>query len=561
MRWQSLTLKKGYIMSQYSFSQVPRAEVRRSKFDRSHGYKTAFDSGYLIPFYVDDVLPGDTFNLTTSMIARLTTPIVPVMDNVHLDTFFFFVPSRLVWDNFQRFFGEQDNPGDSIDFTEPQIDLSDGAAVQSIFDYLGVPPNVKLSQPDWPSALPFRAINLIWNEWFRDQNLQDSVPVNKGDGPDPVSDYSLLKRCKRHDYFTSSLPWPQKSPGGGVQLSLGQTAPVVGTGLGLGMTDGTHHGSLYFHENYSSTGSDGTIAYPAGVDYGEPANIGETATNGRRTPLHDYKVVGVSTDPEWSGLEADLSSATAITINSLREAFAMQSLLEALARSGSRYTELLRGVFNVISPDARLQRPEFLGGSRDFIAMQQVPQTSATDASTPQGHLAAFGYLSSVKHGFQKSFVEHGYVIGFVNVWCDLSYQQGLPRYLSRRTRWDYYWPQLANIGEQPILNKEIYLSSDTEQNNAVFGYQERNAEYRYHPSMITGQMRSQTATPLDQWHLAQKFETLPTLSSAFIEENPPLDRVLAVQNEPEIFLDAWFDLKCVRPMPLFSIPGLGNRM
>lgn len=536
-------------MSQFSFSQVPRAEVQRSKFDRSHGYKTAFNSGYLIPFYCDDVLPGDTFNLTTSMVARLTTPILPVMDNLHIDTFFFFVPSRLVWNNFQKFFGEQDNPGDSIDFTEPQIklDAEGGAAVGSIYDYLGVPPMVSLTQPDWPSALPFRAMNLIYNEWFRDQNLQDSLPVPKDDGPDHMSNYSLFKRCKRHDYFTSAQPWPQKGPQ--VMLPLGTSAPVRGNGLTLGLTDGS--------VNYgSSISSDYRALRPLSGAYG--ASVGETGFSSGQAPAST--AIGVTEDGEKSGMIADLSQAYSASIIELRQAFAMQRLMETLAVSGSRYTELLRGVFGVVSPDARLQRPEFLGGSTDFIAMQQVPQTSATDGTTPQGHLAAFGYMSSVKHGFQKSFVEHGYVIGFVNVWADLTYQQGLPRYLSRRTRWDYYWPQLAHVGAQSILNKEIYLQSDTEANNGVFGYQERNAEYRYHPSMITGQMRSQTPTPLDQWHLAQKFDTLPTLSAQFIEENPPLERVLAVQDEPQIFLDAWFDLKCVRPMPLFGIPGLGGR-
>ena len=317
----------------------------------------------------------------------------------------------------------------------------------------------------------------------------------------------------------------------------------------LGMTNGTYEGGLYANQD-------------EGYRLGVTRNVyGQSVSNS--TPGGGNMVIGrigLTTDPEKSGLVADLSDATAATINSLRQAFAMQTLMESLARSGSRYTELLRGVFGVVSPDARLQRPEFLGGSTDYINMQQIAQTSSTDGTTPQGHLAAFGYMNSVKHGFQKSFVEHGYVIGFVNVWTDLSYQQGLPRYLSRRTRWDYYWPQLAHIGEQAVLNKEIYLDSDSDQNNAIFGYQERYAEYRYHPSMITGQLRSQTPTPLDVWHLAQKFDNLPTLSGTFIEENPPLERVLAIQDEPQIFIDAWFDLKCVRPMPLFGIPGFGNR-
>lgn len=538
-------------MSQFSFSQVPSANIQRSKFDRSHSYKTAFNSGYLIPFYVDDVLPGDTFNLTTSMVARLTTPILPVMDNVHIDTFFFFVPSRLVWDNFQKFFGEQKNPGDSIDFVEPQVDFSTGADVGSIYDYLGVPPSVSLSQPDWPSALPFRAMNLIYNEWFRDQNLQDSLEVPTGDGPDPIDTYALFKRNKRHDYFTSALPWPQKGPG--VEISLGSTAPIMSNGMGITFTNGSVDFNL---SNMNSTNS-GAFIRPYINTLGEEIGASTGTNNNGSVTSPVGQSIGFGDE---TGLVADLSQAHAATINSLRQAFAMQSLMEALARSGSRYTELLRGVFGVVSPDARLQRPEFLGGSTDFITMQQVPQTSATDGTTPQGHLAAYGYMSSVKHGFTKSFVEHGYVIGFVNVWVDLSYQQGMPRYLSRRTRWDYFWPQLSHIGEQAILNKEIFLASDANQNAGVFGYQERYAEYRYHPSMITGKMRSQTDTPLDQWHLAQRFDTLPTLSSTFIEENPPLDRILAVQDEPQIFLDAYFDLKCVRPIPLYGIPGFGSR-
>lgn len=538
-------------MSQYSFAQVPKADIYRNKFDLTHDYKTAFDSGYLIPFFVCDVLPGDTFDLTSTMVARLTTPIVPVMDSIHLDTMFFYVPNRLVWDNFQRFMGEQKNPGDSIDFTEPQIQLDTAAEVGSVFDYVGIPTGISdVSQEDWPSALPFRAINLIYNEWFRDENLQDSKEVRTDDGPDPMNLYSLLRRGKRKDYFTSSLPFAQKGPG--INLPLSGTVSVRGDGTALVFTDGN---ASYAMRRASS---------PACLDMtsiSQRIPVGSSVTATGNLPAN--VALGLSESTTHStGLVADLSTAgETITINTMRQAFAMQRLLETLARSGSRYTELLLGVFGVQSPDARLQRPEFLGGTQDFMNVMQVPQTSSTDGTTPQGHMAAYGYMSSVrKHGFTKSFVEHGWVIGFVNVWTDQSYQQGLQRCFSRRTRWDYYWPQLANIGEQAVLNKEIYLSSDTDQNNEAFGFQERYAEYRYFPSKITGRLRSTAESTLDVWHLAQKFDTLPKLNSTFIEQRPPLSRVLAVQNEPQIFLDVVFNFKAIRPLPLFGIPGMGNR-
>lgn len=532
-------------MASFNFAQLPQADISRSKFDRSHGFKMAFNSGYLIPFFADEVLPGDTFDLQTAMVARLATPIVPVMDNIHIDTMFFFVPNRLVWENWEKFCGEQKNPGDSIDYLVPTVNLANGCEFGSVFDYIGVPPNVSIPQADWPIALPFRGCNLIWNEWFRDENLQNSLPVNTGDGPDAISDYPLLKRGKRHDYFTSSLPWPQKD--GSVILPLGGTAPIRGNMKAVGFTklpEGTDIGGLCYYR--SATENNYKYATALGLPDPDPGS--------------SY-YLGLAMDSSRSGMVADLSQATAASVNSIRQAFQMQKFLERSARSGTRYTEILRNFFGVVSPDARLQRPEFLGGSEDYINMHQVAQTSSTDASTPQGNLAAFGYMNSRKHGFTKSFVEHGWVIGFVNVWTDLSYQQGLRRELSRRTRWDYYWPDFAHLGEQGVLNKEIYLSSDSSQNNAAFGYQERYAEYRYKPSQIAGIMRSTAPQSLDVWHLSQKFDSLPKLNSTFIEENPPLSRVLAVQDEPQIILDAWFNLKCTRPMPLYSIPGLGYRV
>lgn len=516
------------------FSQVPEAEIQRSTFDRSNGLKTTLNAGELIPIFIDEVIPGDTHNLKDHLFGRLATPLVPFMDNLYLDTHYFFVPTRLVWDNWEKFNGAQKNPGDSTDFIVPSM-LSPvgGYASLSLFDHFGIPPKIaKLEH----TSLPLRCYNLIWNEWYRDQNLQNSVNVHTGDAADPVSDYTILKRGKRKDYFTSALTSPQKGPA--VNLPLGTSAPVNRTNNAPSwkVFDG-------FTNNQSATsdlGVNGT------------GNIYQIAA-----PNATY-----SLDPN-GGLIADLSTATAATINSLRLAFQVQRMYERDARGGTRYVEILKAHFNVTSPDFRLQRPEYLGGSTTKIGSTAVPQTSSTDATTPQGNLAAYATVSGSGNGFNHSFTEHGYVIGLVSLRADLNYQQGLNRLWSRKTRFDFYWPALSHLGEQSILNKEIYaqgndvLSGGAIVDNLVFGYQERHAEYRYKPNEIHGAFRSSYTTPLDMWHLAQKFTSLPALNSSFITEQPPVDRVLAVLDEPQLILDVWFDLSSTRPMPVYAVPGM----
>lgn len=536
-------------VNQSHFAMIPQANIRRSVFDRSHVYKTTFNEGQLIPYFVDEVIPGDTFTLNPVEFCRLATPVVPFMDNIYIESFFFFVPSRLVYDKWVNLCGEQENPEDSTDYLVPTVSLT-GDMTNKLPDYMGIACASGTFKNVSVNCLPFRSYWLIWNEWFRDENLQKSVKVSKGETntvldpmgqstanpnyglPSGVSNwYDPAPRGKRYDYFTGALPWPQKGPA--VDLPLGGSAPVL-SDSGIRLTD-------------SSTGKSAFLSGAVAGDW--PDNM---VAFGSYNANFSHKL-DLKND---SGVYADLSNVSMVTINSLRQAFMLQRYYEIDARGGTRYTEKLQAHFGVTNPDARLQRPEFLGSHSSMMNINPVTQTSSTDSTTPQGNLAAYGLNAQRYHAFTKSFSEFGYVIGLINVRADLTYQQGVNKMWLRSDVLDFYWPSFAHLGEQVIQNIEIYCQGNDD-DKKVFGYQERYAEYRYKPSLITGQFRSTYKEPLDIWHLSQKFITLPTLSDEFIQDHPPISRVVAVPSYPHFLLDVKFNLKCIRPMPMYGIPGM----
>lgn len=522
--------------SQHSFATIPDVQTARSRFDRSFAAKDTMNFDQLTPVMVDEILPGDTVNLNVKSFIRLAPQVKPVMDNMYIDFHCFFVPNRLVWNNWERFNGAQDDPGDSVDYLVPQVTTPPaGWAVGGLHDHFGVPTGIVTT--DTVNALPSRGYYLIWNEWFRDQNLSNSYPVPKGDGPDNIGTDPLFRRAKKHDYFTSALPWPQKGQAITLPMSEGDI-PVV------------------------------TTAQPVIVrTSADPSTDRTWRANTSSQMVISGTAPGALTDVRFgsqTGLQVLSDDIVGPTINQFRLAMMTQSLLELDARGGTRYVELLRAHWNVISPDFRLQRPEFLGSGTITINQHPVAQTSETTSESPQGNLASFATASAGGNniGFSKSFVEHGFIFVLASARADITYQQGLNRMWSRQTRFDYFWPKLQLLGEQAILNKEIYWSTDETANANVFGYQERYAEYKYRPSEIRGQFRSTFAESLDVWHLAQEFGSAPVLNSDFILSNTPIDRSLVVPDSdyPDLLCDFWFDYKHARVMATYGVPATLGR-
>lgn len=573
------------------FSLLPRVDISRSRFDRSSSVKTTFNTGDIVPFFLEEVLPGDTFNVKTSKVVRMQTLLTPLMDNLYLDTYYFFVPNRLVWQHWKEFCGENTESAwiPETEYAMPQITspADTGWEVGTIADYFGIPTGVaNLSV----SALPFRAYALIMNEWFRDENLQDPLVVPVDDATvagvnsatfvtDVAKGGKPYKAAKYHDYFTSALPAPQKGPDVSIPVSLGSELPVYGTGDPLYLTDGNFTypflsvgqslGSVSMTgtaiANSGATGSKVGDIYANGNAFYSEANSGGGSANWKG------KVMGVPTKEKMdslavpglvgSGLVAVYDGAVSVaTINQLRLAFQIQKFYERQARGGSRYTEVVRSFFGVTSPDARLQRPEYLGGNRVPININQVIQQSGTEsATTPQGTVVGMSQTTDTNSDFTKSFTEHGFIIGVMVARYDHTYQQGLDRLWSRKDKFDFYWPVFANIGEQAIKNKELYAQG-TAEDDEVFGYQEAWAEYRYKPNRVTGEMRSSYAQSLDVWHLADDYSKLPSLSAEWIQEDAStVNRVLAVSDNlsAQFFADIYVKNLCTRPMPMYSIPGL----
>lgn len=532
-----------------TFAMVPKSDVPRSSFKNTSGYKTTFDAGYLVPVFVEEVLPGDSWKGDVTFFARMATPIYPVMDNLYFESFFFFVPNRLVWANWERMMGSQDNPGDSISYTVPQVTGSSagGFVSYSVGDYFGLPvASILITGTMSANALPFRGYNLIFNEWFRDENLTTSALETTADAAQTDAVYPLRKRAKRPDYFTSSLPWPLK---GGVSVSM----PLAGQAVVK-----TNPTNLYTGVN--------THMQFLRSDTGAAAGNFQVTTGAVSAAAFNATAGGAATAGLYpSNLYADMSTATGATINALRLAVTTQQFLEKDARGGTRYAELLRMHFGVTPQDARLDRPEYIGGGSHMFNTQAIPQTATptAPATTPIGTLGG-ATVGSGRHRFDYSASEHGFIIGIINVRADITYQQGIHRMFTRQTRYDYYWPTFAFLGEQIIRQDEIYATgTNNPADVAAFGYQERWAEYRYRPSRITGKFRSYpTAGTLDAWHLAEAFATPPALNNTFIEDktNNVVQRAVAAGAaavNQQFLLDSVWHTTATRPLPARSVPGL----
>lgn len=546
--------------SEQHFAQVPHAEIRRAKFDRPFNLLTTMNEGDLVPIYVDEVLPADTFKINLNALVRMATPLYPVMDNANIDFYFFFVPARLLWDHFQNLMGQNDSTfwAEPTEYTTPQTTApANGWNVGTIADYMGIPTGVKgLSV----NSMPFRAYAKIWNEWFRDENLQQPVTQSKDDTTTAGSNTGTaltdaeagglpLKVCKYKDYFTSCLPSPQKS-------SEPVTIPLTGNAPIRAFTEET------LKKRFVNDNEVHTLNYQTAGNamMGSKTSItGEMLAVTKDTESFRLWGTGGSVKDRMVFMGADLSNVTGATINELRQAIAVQHIFERDARTGTRYKEILKGAWGVTSPDARLDRSEYIGGYRLPININQVIQTSSTDSTSPQGNTAAYSMTTMSRNMCTYSATEHGYVLGLAAIRVDHSYQQGLPRLWTRTTRFSYYDPMLANLGEQAVLNREIYAQG-TNKDEEVFGYQEAWADYRYRTNMVTSEMRSTYAQTLDAWHYADKYDSLPTLSSSWIKEGTEnIDRTLAVQssNSHQFICNFFFDQSWTRPMPVYSVPGL----
>lgn len=538
--------------SEQHYAQVPRAEIRRSRFKRDFNLLTTINEGDLVPIYCDEVLPGDTAKISMNALMRMSTPLYPVMDNCNCDFYFFFVPSRLLWEHFENLMGQNDRSywAEPIEYTTPKTKAPKGGwDVGTVADYFGIPTGVENIEVN---SLPLRAYTKIWNEWFRDENLSEPRPMSTGDETtegantnngglnSPERGGQVLKVTKYKDYFTSCLPSPQK----GEAVSL----PLTGNAMVRGYNDEKITEEL-----------DRTV-YLNGTGAGATAYISSSKLENKKKPV-EVNGATASGGTEKAGifLGADLSSVTAATINELRQAIAVQHILERDARTGTRYKEILQGAWGVTSPDARLDRSEYIGGYRLPININQVVQTSSTDSTSPQGNTGAYSMTTMSRNMCTYSATEHGFIIGLAAVRVEHSYQQGLARMWTRSTRFSYYDPMLANLGEQAVLNQEIYAQG-TAQDEEVFGYQEAWADYRYRTNMVTSEMRSTYTKTLDAWHYADKYKELPKLSGRWITENKEnIDRTLAVQssNSHQFICNFYFDQTWTRPLPIYSIPGI----